>query len=90
MILDSPPVAAGDRRASCCAREADGVVLVVKGHDTPRELVRRARDQLVQSPARTSSARSSTTSTSAGATSTSTSRYYGYYGRRRSGRRSAA
>jgi len=28
------------------SREADAVVLVVKGHDTPLELVRRARDQL--------------------------------------------
>ena len=28
------------------SREADAVVLVVKGHDTPLELVRRARDHL--------------------------------------------
>ena len=34
------------------ARRAEGVVLVVKGHDTPRELVRRARDQLQQAGAR--------------------------------------
>ncbi len=33
-------------------REAEGVVLVVKGQDTPRELVRRARDQLHQAGAR--------------------------------------
>jgi Mrp family chromosome partitioning ATPase len=28
------------------ARASDGVVLVVKGQDTPRDVVRRARDQL--------------------------------------------
>jgi len=33
-------------------READGVVLVVKGSDTPRDLVRRARDQLLHARVR--------------------------------------
>jgi capsular exopolysaccharide synthesis family protein len=51
VILDSPPVLPVTD-ASVLAREADGVVLVVKGHDTPRELVRRARDQLQQAGAR--------------------------------------
>ncbi len=45
VILDSPPVLPVTD-AVVLAREGDGVVLVVKGHDTPRELVRRARDQL--------------------------------------------
>ena len=47
LILDSPPVLPVTD-AVVLAREVDGVVLVVKGHDTPRELIRRARDQLVQ------------------------------------------
>jgi len=34
------------------AREADGVLLVVKGHDTSRELVRLARDRLALAGAR--------------------------------------
>lgn len=50
VILDSPPVLPVTD-ACVLSREADGVVLVVKGHDTPRELVRRARDQLVQAGA---------------------------------------
>jgi Mrp family chromosome partitioning ATPase len=33
------------------AQYADGVVLVVKGDDTPRALVRRARDKLTRSGA---------------------------------------
>jgi capsular exopolysaccharide synthesis family protein len=47
VILDSPPVLPVTD-AVVLGREADGVVLVVKGYDTPRELVRRARDQLLQ------------------------------------------
>jgi capsular exopolysaccharide synthesis family protein len=50
IILDTPPVLPVTD-AIVLSREADGVVLVVKGHDTPRDLVRRARDQLVQSGA---------------------------------------
>ncbi len=46
VIIDTPPVLPVTD-AAVLAREADGVVLVVKGHDTPRELVRRARDRLV-------------------------------------------
>jgi capsular exopolysaccharide synthesis family protein len=46
VILDSPPVLPVTD-AVILGREADGVVLVVKGYDTPRELVRRARDQLL-------------------------------------------
>ena len=34
------------------ARETDGVLFVVKGQDTPREIVRRGRDQLVAAGAR--------------------------------------
>lgn len=51
IILDSPPVLPVTD-AVLLAREADGVLLVVKGHDTPRELLRRARDQLVQANGR--------------------------------------
>ncbi len=50
VILDSPPVLPVTD-AVVLAREVDGVVQVVKGHDTPRELIRRARDQLVQANA---------------------------------------
>ncbi len=50
VILDSPPVLPVTD-AVVLAREVDGVVMVVKGHDTPRELVRRARDQLLQAGA---------------------------------------
>ncbi|HEV7734239.1 MAG TPA: polysaccharide biosynthesis tyrosine autokinase [Candidatus Binatia bacterium] len=46
VILDSPPTLPVTDSV-VLAREVDGVVLVVKGHDTPRELVRRARDRLV-------------------------------------------
>jgi Mrp family chromosome partitioning ATPase len=46
VIVDSPPVVPVTD-AVVLSREADAVVLVVKGHDTPLELVRRARDQLV-------------------------------------------
>ncbi|HEY2389523.1 MAG TPA: polysaccharide biosynthesis tyrosine autokinase [Candidatus Binatia bacterium] len=51
VILDSPPVLPVTDSV-LLSREADGVVLVVKGHDTPRELLRRARDQLIQANAR--------------------------------------
>jgi capsular exopolysaccharide synthesis family protein len=50
VVLDSPPVLpVAD--AVVLAREADGVVLVVKGHDTPRDLVRQARERLLQANA---------------------------------------
>ena len=45
VIIDSPPVVPVTDGV-VLSREADAVVLVVKGHDTPLELVRRARDQL--------------------------------------------
>jgi capsular exopolysaccharide synthesis family protein len=45
VILDSPPVTPVSD-AVVLARVSDGVVLVVKGQDTPKDLVRRARDQL--------------------------------------------
>jgi capsular exopolysaccharide synthesis family protein len=45
VILDTPPVLPVND-AVVLSREADGTLLVVKGHDTPRELVRRARDRL--------------------------------------------
>ena len=51
VILDSPPVLAVTD-AVVLSRVVDGVVLVVKGQDTPRDLVRRARDQLLQANAR--------------------------------------
>lgn len=50
IVLDAPPVLPVTD-AVVLAREVDGVVQVVKGHDTPRELVRRARDQLAQANA---------------------------------------
>src|SRR5262249_12829560 len=46
VVLDSSPVLPVTD-VVVLAREVDGVVLVVKGHDTPREVVRRARDRLV-------------------------------------------
>jgi capsular exopolysaccharide synthesis family protein len=46
IVLDAPPVLPVSD-ALVLAREADGVVLVVRGHDSPHELVRRARDQLL-------------------------------------------
>jgi capsular exopolysaccharide synthesis family protein len=45
IIVDSPPVIPVTDGV-VLSREVDGVVLVVKGHDTPREMVRRARDSL--------------------------------------------
>jgi polysaccharide biosynthesis transport protein len=45
IIIDSPPVTPVSD-ALVLARASDGVVLVVKGQDTPKDLVRRARDQL--------------------------------------------
>lgn len=45
VLIDSPPVVPVTDGV-VLSREADAVVLVVKGHDTPLELVRRARDQL--------------------------------------------
>ncbi len=46
IVLDSPPTLPVTDSV-VLAREVDGVVLVVKGHDTPRELVRRAKEMLV-------------------------------------------
>ena len=56
VIIDSPPILPVTD-AVLLGREADGVILVVKGNDTPRELVRRARDQLAQADASTCWAR---------------------------------
>ena len=50
VIVDAPPVLPVTD-AIVLAREVDGVLLVVKGQDTPRELVRRARNQLLQANA---------------------------------------
>ncbi len=50
VILDTPP-ALPVTDAVILGREADAVALVVKGQDTPRELVKRARDQLVAASA---------------------------------------
>jgi capsular exopolysaccharide synthesis family protein len=50
VIVDSPPTLPVTD-AVLLSREVDGVLLVVKGHDTPREVVRRARDQLGQAGA---------------------------------------
>ena len=50
IVLDTPPVLPVTD-AAVLAREADGVVLVVKGHETEAEAVRRARDQLVHAGA---------------------------------------
>ena len=47
VILDTPPVLPVTDTL-LLARDTDGGVLVVKGHDTPRDLVRRARDSLVR------------------------------------------
>src|SRR5579875_809630 len=46
VVIDAPPVLPVTD-AVVLAREADGVALVVKGQDTPRDFVRRARDHLV-------------------------------------------
>jgi capsular exopolysaccharide synthesis family protein len=50
VLLDSPPVTPVSD-ALVLSRASDGVVLVVKGQDTPKDLVRRARDQLVMAGA---------------------------------------
>ncbi len=50
VLLDAPPVLPVTD-AVVVGRESEGVVLVVKGQDTPRELVRRARDHLQQAGA---------------------------------------
>lgn len=51
VIVDTPPVLAVTD-AVLLARQADGVILVVKGDATPRELVRHARDRLGHAGAR--------------------------------------
>jgi capsular exopolysaccharide synthesis family protein len=51
IVLDTPPVLAVTD-AAVLGREADAVVLVVKGRDTEAEAVRRARDGLVLAGAR--------------------------------------
>jgi capsular exopolysaccharide synthesis family protein len=51
IVVDTPPILPVTD-AVILAREADGVVMVVKGNDTPRELVRRAHDRLAQTGAR--------------------------------------
>ena len=50
MIIDTPPVLPVTD-AVVLAREADAVVLVVRGHGTPSGLVREARDRLVMTGA---------------------------------------
>ncbi len=50
IVVDSPPVLPVTD-AVVLSREVDGVLMVVKGHDTPRELIKRARDQLMQANA---------------------------------------
>jgi capsular exopolysaccharide synthesis family protein len=50
VILDTPPALLVSD-AVVLAQQVDGVVLVVKGDETPRELVRRVRDRLVRSGA---------------------------------------
>src|SRR5207249_3533465 len=47
VVIDTPPVLPVTD-AVILGREADGVVLVVKGNETPRQIVRRAHDRLVQ------------------------------------------
>jgi len=51
IVVDSPPVLAVTD-AVVLARVVDGVVLVMKGHDSPREFIRRARSQLQHTGAR--------------------------------------
>jgi polysaccharide biosynthesis transport protein len=51
IVLDAPPVLPVTD-AVLLAREADGVVLVMKGRTAPGDLVRRARDQLLFAGAR--------------------------------------
>jgi succinoglycan biosynthesis transport protein ExoP len=80
VIVDSPPTLPVTD-AVLLAREADGVVLVVKGHDTPRELVRRARDQLQNAGGRILGALINNVTSSWGAGDYYYRRYYGaYYG----------
>ena len=50
VLLDTPPTLPVTD-AAVIASEADGVVLVIKGNDTPRELVRRAHDRLAHTRA---------------------------------------
>jgi succinoglycan biosynthesis transport protein ExoP len=50
VLLDTPPTLPVTD-AAVIAGEADGVVLVIKGNDTPRELVRRAHDRLAHTRA---------------------------------------
>jgi capsular exopolysaccharide synthesis family protein len=50
VIVDTPP-ALPVTDAVLVARHADGVVLVVRGNDTPRELVRRLHERLAQTHA---------------------------------------
>ncbi len=50
VVIDTPPVLPVTD-AVVLAREADGVLLVVKGRETPREMLRMARDRLVQAGA---------------------------------------
>jgi len=50
VVVDTPPALTASDAVEL-AQYADGVVLVVKGDDTPRALVRRARDKLTRSGA---------------------------------------
>src|SRR5262245_20260509 len=47
VLIDTPP-ALPVTDAVVVAREADGVILVLRGGNTPREIVQRAREQLVR------------------------------------------
>jgi capsular exopolysaccharide synthesis family protein len=51
VILDTPPALLVND-AVMLAQEVDGVGLVVKGDETPRELVRRVRDRMVRAGAK--------------------------------------
>jgi capsular exopolysaccharide synthesis family protein len=79
VILDSPPVTPVSD-ALVLARASDGVVLVVKGQDTPKDLVRRARDQLALTGAHLLGAVVNNVGTAWG-DFRFYQRYYGYYHR---------
>jgi len=51
VIIDTPPVAAGDGRGRAREGCRRGWLLVVKGHGTPSALVREARDRLLMAGA---------------------------------------
>src|SRR5262249_35007330 len=79
VIRDPPPVTPVSD-ALVLARASDGVVLVVKGQDTPKDLVRRARDQLALTGAHLLGAVVNNVGTAWG-DFRFYQRYYGYYHR---------